>query len=48
MSQTLIEKEDTRNPIELAEEEKLYVQCDGSMLLTREEGWKEVKLGRNI
>jgi len=46
MSQALIEKEDTRNPIELAAEDKLYVQCDGSMLLTREEGWKEVKLGR--
>jgi len=27
-------------------QETLYVEADGSMLLTREEGWKEVKLGR--
>lgn len=27
-------------------EEVLYVQADGSMLLTRDEGWKEVKVGR--
>ena len=27
-------------------EEVLYVEADGSMLLTREEGWKEVKVGR--
>lgn len=27
-------------------EEVLYVQVDGSMLLTREESWKEVKVGR--
>lgn len=27
-------------------QEILYVETDGSMLLTREEGWKEVKLGR--
>lgn len=30
----------------LKKEEVLYVEADGSMLLTREEGWKEVKLGR--
>lgn len=30
----------------LKKEEVLYVQADGSMLLTREEGWKEVKVGR--
>ena len=30
----------------LQQKEVLYVQADGSMLLTREEGWKEVKLGR--
>ena len=30
----------------LRKEELLYVQADGSMLLTREAGWKEVKLGR--
>jgi hypothetical protein len=27
-------------------QEVLYAQADGSMLLTREEGWKEVKVGR--
>jgi hypothetical protein len=27
-------------------EETVYVEADGSMVLTREEGWKEVKLGR--
>jgi hypothetical protein len=30
----------------LKPQEVLYVQTDGSMVLTREEGWKEVKLGR--
>lgn len=30
----------------LKQKEVLYTQADGSMLLTREEGWKEVKLGR--
>ena len=30
----------------LKQKEVLYIQADGSMLLTREEGWKEVKLGR--
>jgi hypothetical protein len=27
-------------------QEVLYVQADGSMLLTRDDGWKEVKVGR--
>ena len=30
----------------LKQEEVLYSQADGSMVLTREEGWKEVKVGR--
>ncbi len=30
----------------LKKEEVLYIEADGSMLLTREEGWKEAKLGR--
>lgn len=30
----------------LKQKEVLYTQADGSMLLTREDGWKEVKLGR--
>jgi len=40
------EQEDFRVPIELKAEEYLYVESDGSMLLTRTSGWKEVKLGR--
>jgi len=24
----------------------MYVEADGSMILTREEGWSEVKVGR--
>ena len=28
------------------DKEKLYVEVDGSMILTREEGWSEVKVGR--
>lgn len=30
----------------LKKKEVLYVEADGSMVLTREEGWKEIKLGR--
>lgn len=30
----------------LNQEEVLYVQADGSFILTRDDGWKEVKLGR--
>jgi Uncharacterised protein family (UPF0236) len=30
----------------LKKEEVMYIQADGSMLLTREDGWKEAKLGR--
>lgn len=30
----------------LREEEVVYCEADGSMILTREENWKEVKLGR--
>lgn len=45
-------KELGKNPVPertmppVKEEEILYVEADGSMLLTREESWKEVKLGR--
>jgi hypothetical protein len=42
----IIDAQETRAEIEVKEDEILYVQYDGSMLLTREEGWKEVKLGR--
>jgi len=37
-------EEDLRN--DLSEQEIIYTQVDGSMILTREEKWKEVKLGR--
>ncbi len=30
----------------LKQEETLYAEVDGSMIFTREEGWKEVKVGR--
>ncbi len=42
----VIDAPKTREEIQLEQDEVLYAQCDGSMLLTREEGWKEVKLGR--
>jgi hypothetical protein len=37
---------DQRTLTSLKKEEVLYAEADGSMLLTREEGWKEVKVGR--
>lgn len=39
-----LEEEDLRS--ELSEDGVIYGQMDGSMLLTRESGWKETKLGR--
>lgn len=34
-------------PVEaISEEEVVYAEVDGSMLLTREKGWQEAKLGR--
>lgn len=39
-----LEEEDFRS--ELPEEGVIYGQMDGSMILTRESGWKETKLGR--
>lgn len=48
----LLEKEaqqmESSVPSSLAASQEVYtyVQCDGSMLLTREEKWKEMKLGR--
>jgi len=38
--------ENFRSPIQLEEGESLYIEADGSTLLTREDGWKEAKLGR--
>ncbi len=37
---------ETRTLTPVKKEEVLYVQADGSMLLTRENGWSEVKMGR--
>lgn len=44
----LAEKEvNTSHSLEpVKKDEVLYVQADGSMLLTRDDGWKEVKAGR--
>lgn len=35
-----------RTMLPVKQEEILYVEADGSMVLTREDGWKEVKVGR--
>lgn len=42
--ETLVNVERTLTP--LKQDEVLYSEVDGSMLLTREESWKEVKVGR--
>jgi len=42
----VIDSEGVRKEITLDAGEHLYVQVDGSMLLTRSDGWKETKLGR--
>lgn len=39
-----VNAERTLTPLKV--DEVLYVQADGSMVLTREEGWKEAKVGR--
>jgi hypothetical protein len=43
-AQPWLAEEDLRDKIE--EGQVVYAQVDGSMILTREEGWKEAKLGR--
>jgi hypothetical protein len=40
------EVNESRSLEPVKKDEVLYVQADGSMVLTREEGWKEVKVGR--
>lgn len=40
------DSKDARLLSPVSPQEVLYAQADGSMLLTREEGWSEVKLGR--
>ena len=39
-----LEEDDLRSS--LKEQEVIYAQVDGSMVLTREDSWKEIKLGR--
>jgi len=48
ISEQLIEEEQQEERLlpALSKEDVLYVEVDGSMISTREEGWKEVKLGR--
>jgi hypothetical protein len=41
---TTVNEEPLLNPVKT--DEVLYVEADGSMILTREEGWSEVKVGR--
>lgn len=36
----------SRTMLPVKQEEILYVEADGSMILTRDDGWKEVKVGR--
>lgn len=39
-------QDNERTLVPLQKDEKMYVETDGSMILTREPGWKEVKVGR--
>ena len=48
---SLLEQEATKEQsdnevLELKPAEAIYAMVDGSMILTREEGWSEVKIGR--
>lgn len=40
------EEEPEQAPLDIKRGESVYVIVNGPMILTREEGWKEVKLGR--
>src|SRR5258707_14482850 len=42
-SETLVNESHSLEPVK--KDEVLYVQADGYMVLTREKGWKEVKVG---
>lgn len=46
MEQQREEEETSCEPLEIKSDEVVYAQADGSMIFTREEGWKEVKVGR--
>lgn len=43
---TVAEEIPERETVSLKDKEVVYAEADGSMLLTRKEGWKEVKVGR--
>ncbi|HVG17402.1 MAG TPA: hypothetical protein VM935_20680, partial [Chitinophagaceae bacterium] len=42
--EAIVNEEAVLSPLKA--EEVMYVEADGSMILTREEGWSEVKVGR--
>lgn len=46
LEQQVTKQEIEESPLDIKPEESVYAMLDGSMILTREEGWKEVKLGR--
>lgn len=47
LEQQIVKEEQPEEvPLDIKRGESVYVMVDGSMILTREEGWKEVKLGR--
>ncbi len=41
-----LKEDDLRKEIKTKETEAIYAQVDGSMILAREDSWKEIKLGR--
>ena len=42
----IVKDDQIPNTLPLKKDEVLYAQADGSMIFTREDGWKEVKVGR--
>ncbi len=42
----LTTEDSERTLVPLQKDEKMYIETDGSMIFTKEEGWKEVKVGR--
>jgi hypothetical protein len=46
LEQEAVKEQSYDDVLELRPQEALYAMVDGSMILTREEGWNEVKLGR--
>jgi len=46
LSDSWLKEDGLRKKMQTNESEMIYVQVDGSMVLTREDSWKEIKLGR--